>query len=485
MNIIPVIMCGGSGTRLWPLSRKSYPKQFLPLVSKYSLFQDTVLRSQAITQAPPIIVTNNDYRFLVAEQLSQCGVDKNDIILEPSSRNTAPAIAAAAVRALQNNSKNSTPLLLVLPADHSIKNPEKFVASVKLAAESAKNGKLVTFGITPTRPETGYGYIKTDSTSKKIPKSVEQFIEKPPTEKAEEFFESNEYFWNSGMFLFRADTFLEELEKFNPEMKSACEQAVENGSPDLDFFRLEGESFLASPEDSIDYAVMEKSEKVVVVPMNAEWNDVGSWSSLAETNQNDEFGNTCSGDTVLLDTQNCVVHSSKRTVATLGVKDLNIIETPDAILVSHKSRSQDVKSVVDALKARNNDIATAHKLTYRPWGNYDSIDTGKRFQVKRITVKPGEVLSLQKHFHRSEHWIVVSGVAEVTCGEQVFIKSENESAYIPRGAVHRLSNPGKIPLELIEVQSGSYLGEDDIVRIEDNYGRNNNITPISNRKLTA
>ncbi|CAG0887849.1 unnamed protein product [Cyprideis torosa] len=366
------------------------------------------------------------------------------------------------------------PILLVLPADHNIKNNEAFADAVRKAIPAAKQGKLVTFGITPTRPETGYGYIKAgkpkcDSAARK----VKRFVEKPDLATAERYLESKDFFWNSGMFLFRADSYIEELATFDNDMKEACEDAVKYGTNDLDFLRLDSRAFKSAPDDSIDYAVMEKSDNVVVVPMNANWSDVGSWNSLADVKEKDENGNCVQGDSLLLNTSDCVVYGEKRFIATIGVKDLTIVETADAILVAKNSESQHVKAIVESLKSNKREIATSHKLTYRPWGKYDSVDSGSRFQVKRITVKPGEVLSLQKHFHRSEHWIVVSGIAEVTRNEDVFTVSENESAYIPRGAVHRLSNPGKIPLELIEVQSGSYLGEDDIVRIEDNYGRNN------------
>ncbi len=478
MKIIPVILCGGSGTRLWPLSRKSHPKQFLSLTSEKSLFQETLIRSSKVTDESPTIITGNDYRFLAAEQIAEVGLVAGNIILEPIQRNTAPAIAAAAIQAMKQ-SNSETPLLLILPADHNIKDTEAFEQAVQKAAAAAKNGKLVTFGITPDRPETGYGYIRAEQNKNtRTDRKVEEFVEKPNLDTAKKYVKSGNYYWNSGMFLFRADTYIEELTKFSPEMSQACEEAVQYGVNDLDFLRLDSRAFSSAPDDSIDYAVMEKSNNVVVVPMDAHWSDVGSWNSLSEIMDKDDNGNYSSGDTLLVKTKNSIVHSQKRLIATIGLDNITVIETPDAILVAKNSETQNVKAVVEHLKSNERSIATSHKLTYRPWGKYDSVDSGSRFQVKRITVKPGEVLSLQKHFHRSEHWIVVSGIAEVTRDDEVFMVPENESAYIPRGAIHRLSNPGKIPLELIEVQSGSYLGEDDIVRIEDNYGRNN-ITKIA------
>ncbi|MCB1754089.1 MAG: mannose-1-phosphate guanylyltransferase/mannose-6-phosphate isomerase [Gammaproteobacteria bacterium] len=478
MKLIPVVLCGGSGTRLWPLSRKSYPKQFLSLVSNQSLFQDTLKRAAAVTSQKPLVITNNEYRFLVAEQVAQCETQASSIMLEPVSRNTAPAIAAAAIEAIQQN-KGEAPLLLVLPADHVIHDTKAFADSVSEAVEAAEKGKLVTFGIVPDKPETGYGYIQArDQIESHGARQVEKFVEKPDLEKAVEYLNAGNYFWNSGMFLFRADRYLEELEKFQPDIKTACEQAVEKGVKDLDFFRLDEEAFAGSPDDSIDYAVMETSGDVAVVPMNAGWSDIGSWSALSEVRKTDNYGNASSGDVLMVNSRNCLVHSEKRLVTTLGVDNLVIVETSDAILVAHKNQAQNVKDVVNRLKEDERDVATSHRETYRPWGKYDSVDNGERFQVKRITVNPGETLSLQKHFHRAEHWIVVSGIAEVTRDNDVFNVAENESVYIPLGAVHRLSNPGKIALELIEVQSGSYLGEDDIVRLDDNYGRESSVISL-------
>ncbi len=480
MNLIPVILCGGSGTRLWPLSRKSYPKQFLSLASEKSLFQDTLTRATIVSDAEAIVITNNDYRFLAAEQIKQSEPESSvgEIILEPDAKNTAPAIAVAALKALNHN-KRGSPYLLVMPADHAIVNTQAFIESVQQAKSAAQKGKLVTFGIVPDKPETGYGYIQsatinTDSSAL----AVKQFVEKPELKTAKKYLEEGNYFWNSGIFLFRAERYIEELEKHNPEMVNACKAAIYNGKQDLDFFRLEQESFSACPEDSIDYAVMEKSNDVVVVPLNAGWSDIGSWSALAEVHTSDTHGNVGKGDTLLLKSKNCYVHSEKKLVTTLGVEDLVIVDTPDALLVANKDKVQDVKQIVRELEREEREVATSHRETYRPWGKYDSVDKGQRFQVKRITVNPGETLSLQKHYHRAEHWIVVSGIAEVTRDEDTFNISENESVYIPLGAVHRLSNPGKIPLELIEVQSGSYLGEDDIIRLDDNYGRKK-IRPVN------
>ncbi len=478
MNLIPVVLCGGSGTRLWPLSRKSYPKQFLSLSSEQSLFQDTLSRASLVSDHASIVITNHEYRFLVAEQINQAQAAVSEIILEPDVRNTAPAIAVAALEAMNHNSAD-TPYLLVLPADHVVQDSLAFSQAVHEAQKAAFDGKLVTFGIIPDKAETGYGYIQAATQDHgDIAKLVERFVEKPPKEKAEQYLAAGNYFWNSGMFLFRADRYIEELEKFNPEMVAACRASIYNGNKDLDFFRLDQNSFSNCPDDSIDYAVMEKSTDVVVVPMNAGWSDIGSWPALSAIKEQDEHGNVSQGDTLLLETTNCFVHSEKKLITALGVDNLVVVDTPDALLIADKNSTQDVKKIVNELMQQQRDVATSHRETYRPWGKYDSVDSGKRFQVKRITVNPGETLSLQKHFHRAEHWIVVSGIAEVTRDDDIFNVTENESVYIPLGAVHRLSNPGKIPLELIEVQSGSYLGEDDIVRLDDNYGRQNTVVPI-------
>ncbi|EWC50574.1 mannose-1-phosphate guanylyltransferase [Xanthomonas citri pv. glycines str. 8ra] len=458
-------MSGGSGTRLWPLSRESYPKQFLPLVGDKSMLQSTWLRAAPVAGHAPIVVANEEHRFMAAEQLQQLGVKPSAILLEPKGRNTAPAIAVAALEATRDG---ADPLLLVLPSDHVIGNEAAFQAAVKVAAEAAAQGKLVTFGIKPTAPETGYGYIKAGTGTGAS--AVERFVEKPDLATAQSYLASGEYYWNSGMFLFRASRYLEELRKFHPAIADACQKAWENGKRDADFTRLDKDAFAASPSDSIDYAVMEKTADAVVVRLDAGWNDVGSWSSLLDVSNQDAQGNAHHGDVIQLDCQNTYAYGS-RLIAMVGLEDVVVVETPDAVLVGHRDRIQEVKDVVSQIKTAGRSEATWHRKVYRPWGAYDSIDMGQRHQVKRITVKPGAVLSLQMHHHRAEHWIVVSGTAEVTRGEEVLLLTENQSTYIPLGVTHRLRNPGKLPLELIEVQSGSYLGEDDIVRFEDTYGR--------------
>ncbi|MBV6844730.1 mannose-1-phosphate guanylyltransferase/mannose-6-phosphate isomerase [Xanthomonas campestris pv. paulliniae] len=464
-DVLPIILSGGSGTRLWPLSRESYPKQFLPLVGDKSMLQSTWLRAAPVAGHAPIVVANEEHRFMAAEQLQQLGVKPSAILLEPKGRNTAPAIAVAALEATRDG---ADPLLLVLPSDHVIQNEAAFQAAVTLAATAAEQGKLVTFGIKPTAPETGYGYIKAGPGTGAS--AVERFVEKPDLATAQSYLASGEYYWNSGMFLFRASRYLEELRKFHPAIADACQKAWENGKRDADFTRLDKDAFAASPSDSIDYAVMEKTADAVVVPLDAGWNDVGSWSSLLDVSKQDAQGNAHHGDVIQLDCQNTYAYGS-RLIAMVGLEDVVVVETPDAVLVGHRDRIQEVKDVVSQIKTAGRSEATWHRKVYRPWGAYDSIDMGQRHQVKRITVKPGAVLSLQMHHHRAEHWIVVSGTAEVTRGEEVLLLTENQSTYIPLGVTHRLRNPGKLPLELIEVQSGSYLGEDDIVRFEDTYGR--------------
>ncbi|MBV6784267.1 mannose-1-phosphate guanylyltransferase/mannose-6-phosphate isomerase [Xanthomonas campestris pv. uppalii] len=464
-DVLPIILSGGSGTRLWPLSRESYPKQFLPLVGDKSMLQSTWLRAAPVAGHAPIVVANEEHRFMAAEQLQQLGVKPSAILLEPKGRNTAPAIAVAALEATRDG---ADPLLLVLPSDHVIQNEAAFQAAVTLAATAAEQGKLVTFGIKPTAPETGYGYIKAGAGTGAS--AVERFVEKPDLATAQSYLASGEYYWNSGMFLFRASRYLEELRKFHPAIADACQKAWENGKRDADFTRLDKDAFAASTSDSIDYAVMEKTADAVVVPLDAGWNDVGSWSSLLDVSSQDAQGNAHHGDVIQLDCQNTYAYGS-RLIAMVGLEDVVVVETPDAVLVGHRDRIQEVKDVVSQIKTAGRSEATWHRKVYRPWGAYDSIDMGQRHQVKRITVKPGAVLSLQMHHHRAEHWIVVSGTAEVTRGEEVLLLTENQSTYIPLGVTHRLRNPGKLPLELIEVQSGSYLGEDDIVRFEDTYGR--------------
>ncbi len=465
--ISPIIMCGGSGTRLWPLSRSQFPKQFLPLVNDTSMLQDTLARLPTKHQAP-VFICNEDHRFLVAEQVKQVQCSNATILLEPQGRNTAPAVALAALNAL---TENKDALLLVLAADHVIKDTIKFHQAVSVAAESAQQGKLVTFGIVPTHAETGYGYIKQGNEKGDGTYQVAKFVEKPNEETAQTYLASGEYLWNSGMFLFKASRYIEELEKFRPDILASCQEAMTKVEKDLDFTRPDREAFLQCADESIDYAVMEKTEDAVVVPLDAGWSDVGSYSALWEVCQQDEQQNVIKGDVIAHDTTNSYIHSQNKLITTLGVDNLVIIDTPDAVLVADKDKVQNVKEIVNKLKVQNRPETKLHREVYRPWGKYDSVDNGERFQVKRITVNPGAKLSVQMHHHRAEHWIIVSGTAKVTLDDETILLSENQSTYIPIGVVHALENPGKLPLEMIEVQSGSYLGEDDIVRFEDKYGR--------------
>lgn len=466
--IVPVILSGGSGTRLWPLSREAYPKQFLPLVGDDTMLQATWKRVAPIAGAAPIVVANQEHRFMAAEQLRECKVLPQALILEPVGRNTAPAIAIAALQALASG---DDALLLVLPSDHVVRNEAAFHTAVKQAAIAAEGGKLVTFGIVPTAPETGYGYINARGSDNVRP--VERFVEKPDQATAQQYLASGQHFWNSGMFLFKASRYLVELRTLNPAMLMACETALERASRDADFIRLDADAFATCPSDSIDYAVMEKTRDAVVVPLDAGWSDVGSWSALWEVSDKDAAGNAHHGDVIEVGCRDTYAYGN-RLIAMVGLTDIVVVETDDAIMVGHRDRVQEVKDVVARIKRDGRSEAAAHRKVYRPWGAYDSIDNGQRFQVKRITVKPGATLSLQMHHHRAEHWIVVSGTAEVTRGDEVILLSENQSTYIPLGVTHRLKNPGKLPLELIEVQSGSYLGEDDIVRFDDQYGRAGN-----------
>ncbi len=466
--ILPVILSGGAGTRLWPMSRELYPKQLLPLASDKTMLQETICRLEGLADiAAPLIVCNEAHRFMVAEQARQLGQNPSGIILEPCGRNTAPAVALAALYARQNN---EDPLLLILPADHLIADVCEFQRIVSLATVQASEGALITFGIVPTAPETGYGYIKAQKDATDF-YPVSCFVEKPDSDTAEAYIDSGDYYWNSGMFMFRASRYLEELGHFRPDILAACEKAMTSVKPDLDFMRLDEEDFAACPSDSIDYAVMEKTDKAIVFPLAAGWNDIGAWSALWDVKPQDEQGNVVIGDVLTQDTDNCYLQATNRLIATVGVNDLVVVETADAVLVAQRDQVQNVKAIVEQLKARGRGEALLHRRVNRPWGAYEGIDVGERFQVKRITVNPGASLSLQKHHHRAEHWIVVKGTAEVTCGEKVVTLTENQSTYIPLGEVHRLANPGRIPLEIIEVQSGSYLGEDDIVRLEDVYGR--------------
>jgi mannose-1-phosphate guanylyltransferase/mannose-6-phosphate isomerase len=469
MKIYPVILSGGAGTRLWPLSRAAMPKQLLPLVSDKTMLQETVQRvGGALDMQAPLIVCGNEHRFLVAEQMREIGVTPLGIVLESVGRNTAPAVAAAAhyLRAIDPEA-----MMLVLPADHVIEHRAAFLQSVAAAAEQAGEGALVTFGIVPTAPETGYGYIHRGQAAGATCYGVDRFVEKPDRETAQSFVADGGYYWNSGMFLFRADSYIAELQAYAPAIDTAAEAAVRLGYRDLDFLRLQEQEFAASPSDSIDYAVMEHTKRAVVVPADIGWSDVGSWSALWEVQARDADGNAQRGDVYLDGVKNTLVRAESRIVAVVGVENLVVVETADAVLVVHKDQVQRVKQIVDHLKTAERTEHMHHTKVYRPWGAYEGIDIGERFQVKRITVNPGGKLSLQMHHHRAEHWIVVSGTAKVTCGDTVTLLSENQSTYIPIGMNHRLENPGKLPLHLIEVQSGSYLGEDDIVRFEDVYQR--------------
>lgn len=472
--LVPVILSGGSGTRLWPMSRQLYPKQFIPLIGDQSLFQKTLQRVAGLSgRESPITVCNEEHRFMAAEQLRQAGEDGAQIMLEPAGRNTAPAIAVAALEVLERYGDG---VMLVLPADHLVADRDAFHKAAADGMKAASEGKLVTFGIVPDRPETGYGYIRegdrAEVTGAEGPVfKVAAFVEKPDQTTARNYLDTGGYLWNSGMFMFLASRYLKELSDHAPEIFEACSAAHQRRTRDLDFVRLEKAAFLESPSDSIDYAVMEKTGQAVVIPLDAGWNDVGSWHSLWEAEQHDENSNILIGDVIAEDCEGCYVHASRRLIGVVGVSDLVIVETADAVLVAPRERSQDVRSIVDRLKNEGRGEAQLHRKVYRPWGSYESIDMEERFQAKRISVDPGHSLSLQMHHHRAEHWIVVKGTARVTRDDEVVLLSENESTYIPVGCNHRLENPGKIPLELIEVQSGSYLGEDDIVRFEDNYGR--------------
>lgn len=473
-KLYPVVMAGGSGSRLWPLSRVLYPKQFLCLKGDLTMLQTTICRLNGVECESPVVICNEQHRFIVAEQLRQLNKLTENIILEPAGRNTAPAIALAALAAKRHSPEND-PLMLVLAADHVIADEDAFRAAVRNAMPYAEAGKLVTFGIVPDLPETGYGYIRRGEVSAgeqdTVAFEVAQFVEKPNLETAQAYVASGEYYWNSGMFLFRAGRYLEELKKYRPDILDACEKAMSAVDPDLDFIRVDEEAFLACPEESVDYAVMERTADAVVVPMDAGWSDVGSWSSLWEINDKDSDGNVIVGDIFSHETKNSFIYAESGIVATVGVENLVVVQTKDAVLVSERNKVQDVKKIVEQIKNSGRSEHYVHREVYRPWGKYDSIDTGERYQVKRITVNPGEGLSLQMHHHRAEHWIIVSGTARVTIGSETKILSENESVYIPLGVIHCLENPGKIPLDLIEVRSGSYLEEDDVIRFQDRYGR--------------
>lgn len=468
--ITPVILSGGAGTRLWPLSRKAHPKQLLPLLNDTSLLQDTINRLvglKGIEQT--VVICNEEYRFMVAEQVRSTKIGASAIILEPVGRNTAPAIALAAFNVMQSNEEA---VLLVLPADHDIKNINEFHKAIEIGLQQALNNQFVTFGIVPDSPETGYGYIKsTDSVGVNEVSKIEKFVEKPDLETATKYIDEGGYYWNSGMFMFKASAYLEALQEFAPEIYTSSLNAINKAGKDMDFIRVGVEEFKQCPSDSIDYAVMEKVSNAVVIPVDIGWSDVGSWSALHEIAETDGDNNFLLGDVKCVATKNCYVRAEHKLVTTLGVEDLIIVDTDDALLVANKNHVQDIKIIVESLAAENREEVNLHKRVCRPWGCYQGIDHSDRFQAKRITVNPGATLSLQLHHHRAEHWIVVAGTAKVTKGEDVFILSENESTYIPLGTKHRLENIGKIPLLLIEVQTGSYLGEDDIVRFDDVYGR--------------
>jgi mannose-1-phosphate guanylyltransferase/mannose-6-phosphate isomerase len=470
LPIVPVILAGGSGTRLWPLSRALFPKQFLSLTGEHTMLQETLDRLDGVVGlSGPLVVCQDDHRFIVAEQLRQRHSRDATIVLEPIGRNTAPAIAISALQALKDH---ADPLLLVLAADHVIQDVDAFHRAVAIAADAAETGVMTTFGIKPVAPETGYGYLRAESGEQGQVKRLATFVEKPDLATAEAYLASGEYFWNSGMFLFRASVYLEELERFAPDMLQACRASLEKATNDLDFVRLDKEAFTQCPEDSIDYAVMEKTDKAVIVALDAGWSDVGSWSALWDVADKDDEGNVTKGDVIALGSQNCFLQSSGgRLVAAVGLDNLIVVDTDDAVLIANKDDVQHVKKIVEQLKKDGRSEAVQHRLVYRPWGSYDCIDRGSRYQVKRITVNPGARLSVQMHHHRAEHWVVVSGTARVKNGEAETLLTENESIYIPVGNVHALENPGKIPLELIEVQSGAYLGEDDIIRFDDRYGR--------------
>lgn len=470
MSYIPVILSGGSGTRLWPSSRQKYPKQLLKLVGEQTMLQGTISRLDSSERLEPMVVCNNDHRFLVAEQLRESGYQNYSIILEPAQRDTAPAIALAALRALEIG---DDPNLLILPADHEIKDHSKFNQIVEDAQAMSEKGALVSFGIVANKPHTGYGYIRSGElvNDQSNAYDLAEFVEKPSLEKAQEYLENGNYMWNSGMFMFKASVFLNELQQTEPEMLEACKQAMSNFQEDMDFIRVGEEEFKKSPSKSIDYAVMEKTTNAVVIPADIGWSDVGSWSALWEVKDKDDSGNVCQGDVCLNDVDNSIVVSDGKLIAAVGVSNLVIVESDDAILVADKDQSESVKTIVDKLKTNKRAEVEFHRKVFRPWGYYDSIENGNGFQVKRLVVYPGEKLSLQKHHHRAEHWVVVKGTAEVVNGDETMLLQINQSTYIPIGAKHQLSNPGKVQLELIEVQSGEYLGEDDIVRFEDIYGR--------------
>ncbi len=468
--LTPVILSGGVGSRLWPISREFHPKQFLPLAGELSMLQETMHRTGDLETSEPLVVCNEEHRFTVAEQLRQVELNTGALILEPQGRNTAPAVALAALHAI---ALDPDAVLLVLPADHLIQDVRAFVSAVNKALPLAQNGHLMTFGIIPTSPETAYGYIQRGESLGGDSFEISQFVEKPSKETAQVYLEQGSYLWNSGMFLLQARAYLEELDKHAPQILVCCREAMATAEVDMDFVRPNREAFLACPNDSIDYAVMEKTGRGAVASLDCGWNDIGAWSALWDVAQRDEQGNACRGDVIVDSCSNSYLRSESRLIAALGVDNLVVVETADAVLVADRNKVQDVKRIVTQLKQLGRPEATTHRRVYRPWGSYETLVNAGRFQVKRIIVSPGGTLSLQMHHHRAEHWVVVHGIAQVTCEDKVFMLGEDQSTYIPLGHKHRLVNPGETPLELIEVQSGDYLGEDDIVRFEDIYGRNN------------
>jgi len=463
-------MAGGTGSRLWPMSRELHPKQFLRLHSLHSMLQETLKRLDGVEVSEPVVICNEDHRFMVAEQLRQIDMLSHNIILEPIGRNTAPAIALAALNAI---AQGHDPIMLVLAADHIIKDVATFHHAIEAAIPYAAGQSLVTFGIVPSGPETGYGYIQRgESTGENAEaSSVKRFVEKPDLATAQSYVDSGEYFWNSGMFMFRAKRYLEELERFRPDILDACRLSLADTECDKNFINVNYDAFSSCPDESVDYAVMEKTHDAVMIPLDAGWSDVGSWSALWEVSQKDEAGNALTGDTFLHNTRDCYINTDEKLVAAVGVDNLVIVNTKDAVLVVDKSKVQDVKKVVEHLKKHKRSEYRRHREVYRPWGICDLLVDEKRFNVNRITVNPGEAFSLQMHHHRTEHWVVLAGTARVTTGDKTFLLTENQSTFIPIGVIHRLENPGNIPLELIEVQAGSYLGDDDIIRIKDHYGR--------------
>ena len=466
--IVPVILAGGGGVRLWPLSREFYPKQFINLVNDTSLFQDTIMRLPDELYSP-LVICNEEHRFIVAEQLRQINSSNKGIILEPIGKNTAPAIAIAAMNLLN---EREDPILIVLSTDHLIDNNQKFLKTIRIARKIAEQGKMVAIGVQPNKPEIGYGYIEVDNSEKNEYYNIISFTEKPNLKSAKKYLNSGNHYWNSGIFIFKASVYLNELKKYEPEIFTICKKSCVNPPKDLDFIRLDNEEFYKCPNKSIDYAVMEKINNGVVVPFDGSWSDIGSWQALWYSKVKDSNNNVSEGDVVLKKVQNSYIHSSNRLIVVNDISDLIIIDTQDALLVSSKKSSQDIKNIVQNLKKDNRSEPNNHRKVYRPWGYYDSIDTGKGFQVKRIFVNPGAKLSLQKHKKRSEHWVIVKGIALITCGKKVFQLNENQSTYIPKEEIHRLENKSDSPLEIIEIQTGDYLGEDDIIRLEDDYHRN-------------